>query len=174
MKLALDGRGRPGAAAHAKANQQTIPMKSTAHLFLPILAAVMHVGAAHALCLDPKSGISGYKLPLQSEIQSADAIVVGRVLAENGMQEDRNDPDGVTAYDVTIKVQAILKGKLPNVFSVWNENTSARYPMSVGEEHVLFISQGRDGQFFVDSCGNSSLTSKRNDFVKQIRAELKK
>lgn len=134
----------------------------------------MYTDAAHALCLDPKSGISGYNVPLRSEIQAADAIVVGRVLVENELKEDRSDPEGVTAYNVTIKVLATLKGRLPNVFSVRNENTSARYAMAVGEEHVLFISQGRNGQLWIDSCGSSAITSKGNSLVKQIEAELQK
>ena len=151
-----------------------MPMKTIEPFLISLLAAVAHIGAAHALCLDPKSGISGYKFPLRSEIHSAEAIVVGRVLAENALKEDRSDPYGVSAYEVTIKAQAILKGRLPNVFSVRNENTSARYAMSVGEEHVLFISQGRDGQLWINSCGNSSMGSKGNDLVNQIQAELQK
>ena len=149
-------------------------MKLISHLFLLALVAIVQVDAAHAICSDPKSGVSGYKVSLRSEIQAAHAIVVGRVVAINGLKEDRSDPDGVTAYDVTISVLASLKGRLPDVFSVRNENTSARYAMSVGEEHVLFISQGREGQLWINSCGNSSLTAKDDSLVKQIQAELQK
>jgi hypothetical protein len=128
---------------------------------------------ADALCLDPATSISGYKIPLASEVRDADGIVIGRVLSEQGLREDPTDPDGYTAYMVTVRVITRLKGSLPRVIVIRNENTSSRYPMSTGEEHLLFVS--RDGQeSWVNSCGNSSAMPEGKRQLKTIRALLRR
>jgi hypothetical protein len=105
-----------------------------------LLALMANLVPANAVCLRPKTGKSGYKVPLKTEVRTAEAIVIGRVLLEQRLQEDADDPDGVTASNVTIKVLKKLKGSLPSVIVVRNENTSSRYPMSGGEGHILFVS----------------------------------
>ena len=57
------------------------------------------------VCFYPGTDKSGYKIPLKTEVRTAEAIVIGRVLSEDRLQEDADDPDGVTASNVTIKVQ---------------------------------------------------------------------
>lgn len=127
---------------------------------------------ADAVCLDPKTFVSGYRIPLASEVVSADAIVVGRVLSERALTEDPADPEGVTAYDVTVKVVTRLKGDVPDRLILRNENTSARYPMSVGEEHILFVSRDRR-QPWVDRCGNSSPMPAGRPVVARIQAQMR-
>lgn len=128
---------------------------------------------AGAVCLDPATFVSGYKVPLASEVRAANGIVIGRVLSEKGLSEDPTDPDGYTAYDVTVRIISRLKGNLPNVIVIRNENTSARYPMSMGEEHLLLVS--RDGkELRVNSCGNSSAMPEGRRLVKPIRVELQR
>ncbi|MDB5932769.1 MAG: hypothetical protein JWQ01_113 [Massilia sp.] len=140
---------------------------------LVLLALASNLGTAGAACLDPKTFMSGYKVPLDSEVGTAEAIVIGRVLSEQGLKEDPADPNGYTAYNVTIRVLARLKGSLSNVIVIRNENTSSRYPMSVGEEHILFVS--RDGrELWVDSCGNSAAMPGGEELVKQIQAHMRK
>ena len=149
-------------------------MKSTTLLNAAFLCLTSQLGIAGAVCLDPKTGISGHKTVLDSEIGAANAIIVGRVLEEKGLKEDVTDPDGVTAYIVTIKVLTQLKGRLPTMISIRNENTSARYGMSAGEEHILFVSQNRDGLLWVNSCGNSAIVSASRDLAKKIKSKLRK
>jgi hypothetical protein len=136
-----------------------------------VLLIAAHLPAADAACLDPKTGVSGYKLPLETEVRSAQAITIGRVLAEQRLQEDRNDPDGVTASNFTIKVLKTLKGRVPDVIVVRTENTSSRYPMSVGEEHILFVSR-TNRETWIDSCGNSDVLPRGERVVKEIRTQL--
>lgn len=140
---------------------------------LVVLALAVHLGAAGAVCLDPKTLASGYKIPLGAEVRTAPAIVVARVLSEQGLRQDPADPDGYTAYHVTIKVLASLKGNLPPVIVIRNENTSSRYPMSVGEEHLLFVSQVGQ-EFWVDSCGNSAALPKGKQLIEQVRTQLRR
>jgi hypothetical protein len=138
-----------------------------------LLTLTVHLGVARAACMNPKTWVSGYKVPLALEVHEAEAIVIGRVISEQPLQEDRVDPYGTTAYNVSIKVLARLKGNLPNVFVIRNENTSSRYPISVGEEHILFVSHF--GQAWrVDACGNSALKVEAPQLVKQIQQQLQK
>lgn len=140
---------------------------------LVLLAVASYIYPAAAACLDPKTFISGYKVPLGLEVRTADAIVLARVLSEQGLHEDPADPDGYTAYNVSLKVLASLKGTLPTVIVIRNENTSARYALSVGEEHILFISRAAQ-KLQVDSCGNSAEMPEGGKTVKQIQTELRK
>ena len=136
------------------------------------MALTAHFCVAGAVCLDPATHLSGYKLPLGSEVRTAEAILIGRALSEQGLREDPSDPTGVTAHNVTIEVLATLKGNPRNLIVIRNENTSSRYPMSVGEEHVLFISRDAHG-LQVDSCGNSGPMPAARQLVKEIETELK-
>lgn len=137
-----------------------------------LLLIAAHLPAACAACLDPKTGISGYKVPLETEARTAEAIVIGRVLSERRLQEDPDDPEGVTASNFTIKVLSKLKGRLPGVIVVRNENTSSRYPMSVGEEHILFVSR-INRETWIDSCGNSDALPRGERVAKAIRTQLR-
>jgi hypothetical protein len=137
-----------------------------------LLVLAAYLPAAYAVCLDPKTGKSGYKVPLETETRTAEAIVIGRVLSQQRLQEDPDDPDGVTASNVAIKVLRKLKGSLPSVIVVRNENTSSRYPMSVGEEHILFVSR-TNRETRIDSCGNSELMPRGMQIVKEIKTQLR-
>lgn len=138
-----------------------------------LVLLLLHSNVATAVCLDPITFVSGYTVPLEREVRQADAIVVGRVLSERALQDDPADPDGVTAYDLSVRVLASLKGRLPRVIVVRNENTSARYAMSVGEEHLLFVSRA-DGKLWVDSCGNSAPMPAGEKLVREVRMQLEK
>jgi hypothetical protein len=94
-----------------------------------LLVLSAHLAPASAVCFYPGSDKSGYKLPLETEVRTAEAIVIGRVLAERQLQEDAADPDGVTASNVTIEVLKKLKGNPPSVIGVRNENTSCSFPV---------------------------------------------
>ncbi|QJE02090.1 hypothetical protein HH212_20415 [Massilia forsythiae] len=137
-----------------------------------LLVLVAHLPAANAVCFYPGTARSGYNIPLKTEVRTAEAIVIGRVLSEQQLQEDADDPDGVTASNVTIEVLKKLKGTLSGVIVVRNENTSSRYPMSIGEEHILFVSRTKRGTW-IDSCGNSEVMPDGEQVVKEVRTQLR-
>jgi hypothetical protein len=141
---------------------------------LCVVALVSLLGAApvaHAVCLDPKTFISGYHLPLNEEIRSTRAIVIGKVTKSQYLQEDPTDPEGITAYIYTVQILQRLKGRVPRIVNVRNENDSGRYAMDVGEKHLLFLStQGE--HFLVDSCGNSSPLPQGDAVLKRVEAKL--
>lgn len=142
---------------------------STGSLLL-VLAA--HLDPSSAVCFYPGSDKSGYKVPLKTEVRTAEAIIVGRVLSDHGLHEDADDPDGITASSVQIEVLKKLKGNLPGVIVVRNENTSSRYPMAVGEEHILFLSRTGD-ETWIDSCGNSEVLANGVQLVSKIQTQLR-
>lgn len=126
---------------------------------------------ASAVCLDPETSVSGYRVPLDKEIQSTKQIVIGEVIKSRYLQEDLTDPDGITAYIYTVKVLRQLKGKILEVIELRSENDSGRYEMQVGERHLLFLS--KEGQYYkIDSCGNSSLLILAYDVLEEIERIL--
>jgi len=131
-----------------------------------------YLPAAYAVCLDPGTGKSGYKIPLKREVRTAEAIVIGRVLSEHRLREEADDPDGITASNLTVKVLKKLKGTLSGVIVLRNENTSSRYPMSVGEEHILFVSR-TNHEMWIDSCGNSDVMPHGEQVARKVRAQLR-
>ncbi|WP_156885886.1 hypothetical protein [Massilia niastensis] len=121
-----------------------------------LLALASYLPAAYAVCIDPATGRSGYQVPLEAGVRTAEAIVIGHVLSEARLLEDPTDPDGCTASSITINVLARLKGKPPSVIVIRNENTSSRYLMSAGEKHILFVF-GTNDETWVNRCGNSAV-----------------
>ena len=147
-------------------------MKSISPLLaLALLASAILSSPAGAVCLDPKTMVSGYRVPLTSEIRSSQAIAIGKVIETSPLQEDRDDPDAVTAYLHTIRVLRQLKGRLPAVISVRVDNDSSRYAMSVGEEHLLFFTLS-GSTLSVDSCGNSWQLPQGADVLRQVESLL--
>ena len=146
--------------------------KSNLYILLIMLALMTALTqSTHAVCLDPVTFDSGYHVPLNEEIQSIRQIAIGEVIKSRYLQEDSTDPDGITAYIYTVRVLRLLKGQLPEVIELRDENDSGRYMMEVGERHLLFLS--REGQYFkVNSCGNSSPLILANDVLKQVESIL--
>jgi hypothetical protein len=138
---------------------------------LILLPLALSPSLAGAMCMNPDTGISGYKIPLTLEIRETRDIVIGRVVADKALQEDPDDPEGITAQEISIQVLKRLKGNLPNVFIFRNINTSARYPIGMGERHVLFVSR-TDNQLWVNACGNSTLTVQAPQLARQIQGQL--
>jgi hypothetical protein len=146
-------------------------LRSLSTLSVLLVLSLQGRGAG-AVCLDPATLVSGHVIPLDEEVRRTEAIVVGRVLSARALREDPADPDGVTADDLTLEVVASLKGQLPGQIVIRNENTSARYPMAVGEEHLLFIARS-GGSLSVDSCGNLARMPAGRKLVPEIQLKLK-
>jgi hypothetical protein len=85
--------------------------KSNLYICVIVLALTATLTqAAHAVCLDPKTFVSGYHVPLNEEIQSTRMIAIGEVIKSRYLQEDSTDPDGITAYIYTVRVLRQIKG----------------------------------------------------------------
>lgn len=144
-------------------------MRTRGTALTALLGLCAGTGTSQAVCFDPKTYVSGYKVPLEEEIRSTKFIVIGKVSDERYLQKDPADPEGITAYIYTISVQRCIKGTLPKTVLLKTENDSGRYPMEVGEQHILFLE--RQGEYVqADSCGNSSPLPAGNDVVTQVEA----
>ena len=140
-------------------------------VFILLVCLLAGVRPAMAVCLDPHTGISGYKIPLDEEIDSTQRIIMGQVTGKPQiLQEDPSDPIGVTAYLYTVHVLRQLKGTTPENITIRSENTSARFPMDVGEKYLLFLSKDHD--FWVNSCGNSAPLEESGDALYRIKQKI--
>jgi hypothetical protein len=128
-------------------------------LLLCLFACAASANVANAVCLDPKTWVSGYRKPFQEELKESIAIVVANVVSERKVFEDPEDPE---TYSVifTMHTEQVLKGNPLKDFKLRMELDSGRYSLQVGEKHLLFITkwpwkvQGAD--YAISACGNST------------------
>ena len=121
---------------------------------------------SYAVCLDPKTLVSGYKVPLEEEIRFSDFITIGQVI-ESYYLPDPVEPEFIAATIYAIRVTKQLKGKLPELIHIRSKNDSGTYWMETGEQHVLFLKKDEQ-HFIIDSCGNSSLLPQGNNVFKRV------
>jgi hypothetical protein len=107
----------------------------------------------------------------QRESAEVVAIAIATPTREQALQEDRNDPQGITAHVYAANVVEVLSGKLPNAIPVRTENTSSRFPLTVGIRYLLFLHNGANGEYWVDSCGNSGPLSEKQLLADSLRAK---
>jgi hypothetical protein len=142
-----------------------------------LMAAVCATpGVALALCLDPKTGVSGYHVPLEEEVSTSASILVGKVVSVRRIRGESMELGAYSASIYTVHVEQQLKGKAPSIFTVYDENTSARYSMNPGERHLLFIRMWpykiANADFQIDSCGNSDVLPQGDGILRDVKALL--
>jgi hypothetical protein len=135
--------------------------------------------AASAFCEDPETGVSGYHVPLRVETKDSVAIVLGKVIQERKINDDPSDPESFLFTIYTVRLTRTLKGSVPEVFTLYSTNDSARYSMTPGETHLLFIRAWSykvlpTADYRIDSCGNSSALPAGNTTVAKVTAELRR
>jgi hypothetical protein len=132
-------------------------------------------GQALAVCLNPETLSSNYRIPLKQEIDTSLAIVVGKVVGVNRLHDDPAYPGYYSATIFTVQVLRELRGNLPTIVRLKTENDSGRYEMATGEIHLLFLTRfdpySRD-IYRADSCGNSSLLPRGNDLLRKTEELL--
>ncbi|SRR6266700_4767293 len=102
---------------------------------------------------------------VQREYKGSFGVVIGHAVAERAVPESKGYLDG-TAYSV--RVDEVLRGKLPDSIEVFSENTSGRFPMDVGSKYLLFLYRVL-GRTVVDNCGNSGLLSATGAVLDTVR-----
>jgi hypothetical protein len=144
---------------------------------MPLLALLTVIpGVASALCTDPKTWVSGYRVPFQEELNASIAIVVGDAIEEQKVFETADDPE---MYSVifTVRVEQVLKGNPLGVFKLRMDLDSGRYEMGLGERHLLFITKWRwkvrGADYVINSCGNSSTLPEGNDTLARTKQALR-
>jgi hypothetical protein len=99
------------------------------------------------------------------EYKTAKAVIVATVLAERLIPSADNEFYDGTVY--RIRVDRVFRGNLGKQAEIFSENSSGRFPMTVGAKYLLFIYTA-SGRMQVDYCGNSGLLSKRGTELQQV------
>ena len=126
----------------------------------------------------------------RQELARSQYVVVGKVLTETWLGEDGNPkpleppfqnnnprPWGFDPYsgaEYGIKVVKTLKGKPGAQFTLFSENSTARFWLEIGAEYLFFVTEevfdqpiGR--RLTIDTCGKSAPLSKAQSTIKQIQ-----
>lgn len=102
------------------------------------------------------------------------AVVVARVRSARDVQDDPDDPAGISATLYTIDVTERLRGTAARRLELRSDNTSSRFPMDAGHRYLLFVHQARDGSHHVDACGNSGELPEVQAALDQVRQWAKR
>jgi hypothetical protein len=140
-----------------------------------LVAALVESSAVQAVCLDPKTFVSNYHVPLADELTSSYSIIVGNVVKERRVVPKPAEPDFFVATIYTVHVVRTLKGQVAHTVTLRTENDSGRYPMSTGETHLLFLTKlesGLGADYYVDSCGSSTTLPKGIATLQEVEARL--
>lgn len=117
---------------------------------------------ATAVCLKGHRSVA-------EEYADTENIIIGKVIKKKDIPEVDNYEEG-TNY--TVEIQEIIKGNLNKSVIIFSENSSGRFPMSIGKTYILFIYYNV-GRYQIDNCGNSGLLSKKEEIIKTL-LQLKK
>lgn len=96
-------------------------------------------------------------------------MLVARVQSARDVQDDPDDPAGISATLYTIEVIERLRGAAASGMTLRSDNTSSRFPMAPGRRYLLFVRQARDGTYYVDACGHSGELSGARAALARVR-----
>lgn len=115
----------------------------------------------------------GYpNVTVAEELRQTPLVVVGKAVNRMIVVDPIEDPVGYEAEIFSVEIERVVHGKLPLgikpgfTMAVYNPNTSARFPMSVGVRYLLFVHN--DFGWMIDSCGNSAEMTHADPALKQI------
>ena len=134
-------------------------------LFGAVLAAS---GQASALCDGGYPNIS-----LTREVHESAFVIVGSLTSYRRVS-DPEDPEGYAATLYRVRVDRVLRGRPPARLTIYNENTSARFPFDEpvgkgkGKRYLMLVHGGPD-EYWVDACGHSGELGKRYKTIRAIR-----
>ena len=130
--------------------------------WLPALAAALCATAAQGACLSGRPALA-------DEFAQATTVVVARVLSARDVQDDPEDPTGISATLYTARVAERLRGAAPALLELRSDNTASRFPMEPGQRYLLFVRRARDGTLFIDPCGHSGALPQARAALAQAR-----
>jgi len=114
---------------------------------------------AHAVCfkgdvsVDPSQGPVS---PWDVEFRQSQVVLIGTVGSERNIP-DPDNPGSWTGTVYKLRVNTLLKGTVGHSVQVFSENSSGRFPLTVGSRYVLFLRYDSKGKYWVaDPCGNAA------------------
>jgi len=134
-----------------------------------LLAATLAApGLAAALCLGGYPDIS-----LKREVRESAFVIVGSLISYRRVI-DPDDPEGYVATLYRVHVDRVLRGRPPARLTIYNENTSGRFPFDdpVGsgkrKRYLMLVRSGSDG-YWVSGCGHSGELGKRVETIRALQ-----
>lgn len=128
---------------------------------LPLLLASFYLSLPPlglAVCPIPQIRANG-------EFFKADVIFIGRVVSIRRVPDKDNDLGG---WFYRLRVKETFRGSVRSELSVITEDSSARFPLELRRQYLLFAYKGKN-RLEIDSCGNSALLSEARDSVQRLR-----
>jgi len=113
---------------------------------------------ADAVCLKGNPSV-------EQEYADRQSVFIGKVLENKHVPESRDYYDG---DEYIVQVQEVFKGESRHKIVIFCENSSGRFPMTVGSTYILFV-YIELGRFQVSNCGNSGLLSDKKDVLSTVR-----
>jgi hypothetical protein len=114
--------------------------------------------AVFSVCLNGNPSI-------EQEFSQSVIVCVGRVISEKFTPESKDYFEGST---YRIAIQEVFRGSPKKPIQVFSENSSGRFPMTVGSSYLIFIHKEL-GRLQVDNCGNSGELSKSANVLSILR-----
>lgn len=104
-------------------------------------------------------------LSVAKEYHESAAVFIGTTLSARTLA-GHGDTLDVTVYRV--RVDERLRGSPSHVVTILSENSSGRFPQTVGVRYLLFVYRD-NGNFVVDNCGNSGQLTARRRVLDSVR-----
>jgi len=132
----------------------TIIMK----IILTAISFILVASIATAVCLNGNPSVP-------EEYANSQSVFTGKVIKKTDIPESDNYYDG---NNYTIQVQQIFKGKPKTRVVIFSENSSGRFPMTVGSTYIIFL-HFELGRYQISNCGNSGVLSEKQDTLQAVR-----
>lgn len=107
-------------------------------------------------------------LSVADEYATSQSVVIGHVVSERLLPETATaDVDAGTEY--VVEVDETFRGQARDTIRLYSENSSGRFPMTIGETYVLFVSVAEGERLSIDDCGHSGLVKEAAAVVDDVR-----
>jgi hypothetical protein len=103
------------------------------------------------------------------EYRESTFVFVGTVQAE---RKDAAEPTAGGFYDgvtYTLRIDKPLKGPRQRTVELFSENSTGRFPMTVGDRFLAFAYLESGRRYAIDNCGNSELFNSNSRTLSTVR-----
>jgi hypothetical protein len=118
---------------------------------------------------DPnRACLNGYP-SVPREFRESTFVFIGTVIAERrkaAEEDQRGFLDGVT---YTVRLDERFKGPSRNRALLFSENSTARYPMKVGQRYLVFAYLESGRRYAVNNCGNTEPFDRKSRTLSAVR-----
>lgn len=150
---------------------------AAASLSAMTILAIASASPAAAVCFardDTKPGgwdldrsVGARTFPVDDEFRRSGFVGVVKVTSVRALNEDRNDPEGISAHVYRVELMRTFKGQTAREFELYSESSSGRFDMTVGSAYLVFV-QNAGGNLAVNNCGWSDELTLTGTTLKRV------